>query len=549
MHYDYWKDKVDRFTADEIKESWVRRQLTDTQMVSKYSREYLKTYFNKVLVQKGSTTADFRKIFSIHGNDKKDRSKHTHHSIDAAVLTLIPTNSSKRMELLKKMYELDEKKGKQFRADPDGFYNFNAQSLIDIIENETLIVNYEKDKIIELTYRNVRKRGRLQYLKDKNGNYILDKNNKKILLKAKGSSIRGDLFKDTYIGKIRNVERNAENKPIRKNGSWKYLTGANEFTYTVRKPITEAKIDDIIDPDIKRIIKEQLKQGIEISNVKDHQGNRIRHVRVKTKAGKKVKERLNYKSKHDYKNAFYSAAGEIPYAIFITNLVNGRIERKMIPVPIHEVAQTFKEYQKFSIEIYLQKFYPEIEIKEYQDVKLLKVGQKVFVLNADIEFEKRKEKAFQMNRMYKITQFFVDGSGGVYLKYHLEATKDDDIDMKVKESKHIFLKKYDDEFGLEDIIEDENIADIRERRKDYNDRKYKFVGLKDFRFARLIPHLGEEKVKKIKKEIGKYKKQSSVIEKERETPLLKITSTDCNFLYENYDFKVDITGNIEWIKN
>ncbi len=591
MHYDYWKDKVDRFTADEIKESWVRRQLTDTQMVSKYAREYLKTYFNKVLVQKGSTTADFRKIFGVQGNEKKDRSKHTHHSIDAAVLTLIPTNSSKRMELLNKMYKLDEKEGKQFRADPDGFYKFNAQSLIDIIENETLIVNYEKDEITEQTYRNQRKRGEIQYLKDANGKYlpldgmvpekgkkisidkvdelntedyfydedkkqyylyVQNKNNEIVYerkpIKQKGTTIRGDLFKDTYIGKIRNVERDKDEKPLRdENKNWKYLEGADEYTYTVRKPITEVEIEDIIDPDIKKIIKEQIKQGNELSNIKDHQGKRIRRVRVKTKAGKKIKDRINYKSKHEHKNAFYSAAGEIPYAIFITNLVNGRIERKMIPIPIHEIAQTFKEFQKFTPEIYLQKFHPEIN--EYQDMKLLKVGQKVFVLKEDIEFENRKEKAFQMNRMYKITQFFVDGSGGIYLKYHLEATKDDDIDMKVKESKHLFLKKYDDILGLEDVLEDENIADIRERRKDYQDRKYRFVGLKDFRFARLIPHLGEEKVKEIKKEVSKYKKQSSIIEKERETPLLKVTSTDCNFLFENYDFKIDITGKIEWVED
>ncbi|RLD56117.1 MAG: hypothetical protein DRJ01_15705, partial [Bacteroidetes bacterium] len=86
MHYDYWNDKLNRFTTEEIKESWVRRQLTDTQMVSKYAREFLKTYFKKVTVQNGRTTADYRKIFGFQSeNEIKSRDKHTHHSIDAAV--------------------------------------------------------------------------------------------------------------------------------------------------------------------------------------------------------------------------------------------------------------------------------------------------------------------------------------------------------------------------------------------------------------------------------------------------------------------------------
>ncbi len=548
MHYDYWRDKVERFTTEEIKDSWVRRQLTDTQMVSKYAREFLKTYFKKVVVQKGSTTADFRKIFGFQEQDEiKKRNKHTHHSIDAAVLTLIPTNSSKRVSMLNELYKTQENKLKIKQKNPDGFSNFNAQELIKYIDNNTLIVNYQKDKITEQTYRNVRKRGKLQYLK-RNGKYVLNEKGDKIILKAKGTTIRGDLFKQTFIGKIKNVERNENGKPIRnKDGSWKYLEGKDEFNNVVRKPITEAKIDDIIDPQLKELIQKQLKAGISKSELKDFQGNTIRRVRVKTKAGKEVKKRINYKSKHEYKNSYYSAAGEIPYAIFITNYINKKVIRKMIPVPIHEVGQIFKEYHKFTPELYLEKFYPKL--KEIQDLKLLKVGQKVFVLKENSEKEKRKDITFQMNRMYKIKKFYDEGAGGIYLKYHLEATKDDDIDKKVKESKHLYLKKYDEKLGLKEIVENTAIEDIKKRKKDYNDRKYRFIGLKDVRFKRLIPLLGEDKVKEIKKEIGKYKKQSSIIEKEGETPLLKITSSDCNFLYENYDFNIDITGKIEWIEN
>jgi CRISPR-associated endonuclease Csn1 len=547
MHFDYWRDKINRFTADEIKESWVRRQLTDTQMVSKYAREFLKTYFKKVLVQKGSTTADFRKIFGIQGEETKDRSKHTHHCIDAAVLTLIPTNSSKRMQMLKQLYKEEENKGSITRKKPDGLHDFNPQTLIDNIEKETLIVNYQKDKITEPTYRNVRKRGKFQYLKNNAGKYIKDENGEKILLKAKGASVRGDLFQQTFIGKIRSVERDENGKPLRnEKGNWKYKTGSNEFVYVERKPISEVKTEDIIDPDIKRLVKEQRQNGVDDHKIKDHQGKYIRHIRVKTKAGKKVKNRINYKSKHDYKNNFYSAAGEIPYAVFLTKKNDSDPKnpiRNMIPVPIHEVAQTYKEYHKFTPEAYLEKFRPEI--KGYQNIKLLKVGQKVFVLKNDDEYDKIKSIEFQIDRMYKITQF---SEGNIWLKYHLESRDVPTIKDSTKDIKSNIVYKIEERLGLPEIKEDLSTLDNKKRKKDFEDKMFKFSNLKDYRLNRLVEAIGEEETKKLKVRLDKYKAFSSSIELEGKTPLLKTSKNNWNFLFENYDFTIDITGKIEWIK-
>ena len=544
MHFDYWHDKVNRFTTKEIKDSWARRQLVDTQMVSKYAREFLKTYFKKVTVQKGSVTADFRKIFGFQEEDEiKSRNKHTHHSIDAAVLTLIPTNSSKRVGVLNKMYEMQENKQGQFIVSPEGFDNFDAQQLIDLIDNNTLIVNYQKDKITEQTYRNVRKRGKLQYLKDKNGKYILDNDNEKIPLKAQGTSIRGELFQQTFIGKIKNVKRdNTTKKPIRnKDNSFQYKTGKEEYTYTVRKPIADAKIDDIIDPDIRKRIIEQKQNGIDISKIKDHQGNIIRHVRIKTKAGKKVKDRLNYKSKNEYKNSFYSAAGEIPYAIFLTNSKNETIERKMIPVAIHEVAQVYKDIHKFDVDYYLNKFHPKIE--EYQDKKILKVGQKVFVLKNDNEFEDRNLIEFQMNRMYIITQFKYDGSK-IMLKYHLEAQSKSDIDLRTKSIKSNILNKIEKELNITEISENINIENAIDRKKDMEKRLIDFSN----RLKNIKENSNNDTFSRYKKMIEYYKTESSKIEKEGETPILGFSKNSWNFLFENYDFNIDITGRLKWIE-
>ena len=137
MQYDYWKNKLDRFTRTEIPQGFVNSQLTDTQIITKYAFHYLKTVFRKVDVIKGSQTAEFRKIYEIQPKDEvKDRSKHSHHAIDAAVLTLIPS-SKKREEILKKSYEFEEKYfDKQYHEKP--FLGFNI-SMIDEIKTNILI--------------------------------------------------------------------------------------------------------------------------------------------------------------------------------------------------------------------------------------------------------------------------------------------------------------------------------------------------------------------------------------------------------------------------
>lgn len=543
MHYAYWKDKVERFEAEEVKDSWARRQLVDTQIISKYAREFLKTYFKKVAVQKGSVTADFRKIFGFQEEDEiKNRNKHTHHAIDAAVLTLIPVNSSQRDRLLKNMYEMNEKENKQFTITP--FPSFNSQKLIQDIENKTLIVNYEKDNLVKQTYRNIRKRGKLQYVKDKNGKFIKDTNNKKILKTAKGDSIRSTLFKDTFVAKIKDVERYSDGQPIREGNNWKYKKDKEEFIYVVRKPIKDviSKIEDIIDPVIKELVRKQKNN----SEIKDYQGNIIRHVRIKSSTGQKVKERINYLSKHEHKNHYYSAAGSLPYAILLQKSNQGNVEREMIPIASFEVAKMCKKSGIFDIEEYLKENYPDLT--NYTDKKLLKIGQKLIVLNNDKEYEKRNNMDFITKRLYFITQF---SDGSIWLKYHLEAQAKDDIKHATYQIKNTILRKYEIQYELSEVIEDNTIEDKKLRKDDFERRKFSFAQLDNFRYKRLIEKIGIEKTKEIKKELDKYKAISASISDETEgkTPLLKMAKENWNFLYEGDDFEIPLLGKIRILKH
>lgn len=283
LEYEYWDKKVKTFTLKEIPAWWKNSQIVDTQIVTKYARAYMKSLFTRVDVQKARQNANdsqdgmvniFKKIYGIKGDEQKDRSRHSHHAMDASVLTLIP-GSAKREEILKQYY-LSLEKNKKFHTKP--YPSFNIAHIIAINEN-VLINHVGRDKTLVPTYKKARKRGEIQLTKD--GAEIV----------MKGDSIRGQLHKQTFLGAIKIPERNKDGYAIKKDG--KYIvqknrnTGDDEIWLVVRKPTTgqdkikETDLDKIIDPLLQAKIKEELEQGVKIEDVVDFNGKKIRHLRCK----------------------------------------------------------------------------------------------------------------------------------------------------------------------------------------------------------------------------------------------------------------------------
>lgn len=562
MHYTYWNDKVKRFEAKEVTDNWARRQLVDTQMVSKYAREFLKTYFMKVAVQQGTITAAFRKLYGFQEEDEiKSRNKHTHHAIDALVLTLIPTNSSYRERILKEYFKAiednDKEKIKEIQKTEIPQY-FNVQKFIYEIENSTLIYNFEKDTVVKQTSKIIRKRGKRQYLKYKNGDFSLDKDGNKILLIAQGDTVRSELYAQTYLGKIKDVERDEFEKEIkieklnlslkvkgfavREGANWKFKTGKDEYCFVKRENINKVKASDssilsIVDPIIRELVSKQ-KNNAEI---KDYQGNIIRHVRIRTKTGKEIKDRINYLSEHDYKNKFYAETGSIPYAILLQQSDNNAVKREMITIASFEISKMYKQAGKFDVEKYIQDFQPQYA---HWNKELLKVGQKVFVLKEDTDYEIRNEIDFQRSRLYVISQF---SEGSIWLNYHLSALSKDEVKNAVSLAKDEVLFKYEQEYNIPQIIENITILDNKKRKDDFENRKYRFDTLeKSFRLKRLVEIIGIERTKEIKKELDKYKAIPSSIEIEEKTFLLKMSKEKWNFLLEGKDFEMKLDGSIKF---
>ena len=96
MELEYWKKKLERFTVTEVTDGFKNSQLVDTRVITRHAVLYLKSIFPHVDVQRGDVTAKFRKILGIQSVDeKKARSLHSHHAIDATTLTIIPVSAKR----------------------------------------------------------------------------------------------------------------------------------------------------------------------------------------------------------------------------------------------------------------------------------------------------------------------------------------------------------------------------------------------------------------------------------------------------------------------
>ena len=76
----YWRDKYQRFTMKDVPDGFKNSQMIDIGIITKYSRLYLNTLFDKVYTVKGNTVADFRKMWGLQDEyEKKERVNHIHH--------------------------------------------------------------------------------------------------------------------------------------------------------------------------------------------------------------------------------------------------------------------------------------------------------------------------------------------------------------------------------------------------------------------------------------------------------------------------------------
>lgn len=481
MELDYWKAKVERFTMTEVTTSFRNNQLNDTRLITKYAYHYLKTVFNKVDVQKGTVTACFRKILGVQSTDeKKNRAKHSHHAIDAAILTMIPS-AAQRDKMLELFYKIREEKDlhrdttaleKEFTKElrkcnlPK-----NISNIVPFIEEIILVKHISKDQTLTPAHKRKRIRGKIIPLRDTNGKIIYETNEDGTIRKNQhghpirkakewitGDSIRGQLHKDKFFGAIKYPKTDKDGKPIKKDGFYIYEKDANGqdiISMVMRVPISSFKKEDelnkIVDPSIRESIEKTIarrkddgksfktaieepmwildKDGHEI-NI-DKNGNPIspiRHVRCKVAAGRgfftrdkaiEVKNQT-YPSKYPHKNTYYAQNDGNYLCLLYEGIKRGKVVRLLKFINYFE---TVKLGIHKSNDIFNEPSFQKIEDgkTELKLSAIIKTGTHVLMWKESPDELEKLTKEQLNKRLFVVYKFNQKGANCIYLTNHIEA--------------------------------------------------------------------------------------------------------------------------------
>lgn len=346
MELDYWEKKLASFTIKEFIDGFRNNQLNDTRIITKYAFHYLKTVFDHVNVQRGNITATFRKIAGIQAKDeKKDRSNHSHHAIDAAILTLIPS-AKQRDKMLELFYKVEEYKELQKEKEQVAYQEKletektanlpkDVAKIKDHIEQNIFVNHISKDQTLTPTKRRKRIKGRI----DKNKQWVIT-----------GDCIRGSLHKDSFYGCIKlDGERHYVIRRV-----LKYKATEQDKGFKTWKELYEAIVDKTL---YQRLIKPfcndnsdepaidfktaMLEQGGLYDN-----GMKVRHIRCYTSIKNPLQiKRQTYNSKQDYKNYYYAEVGDMYAMCRYENKETKEVEYKTYN--LFEVAENHKSMLEF----------------------------------------------------------------------------------------------------------------------------------------------------------------------------------------------------------
>lgn len=487
MELDYWSNKVERFTMTEVTSGFRNSQLNDTRIITKYAYHYLKTVFNKVDVQKGSVTANFRKMLGIQSIDeKKSRDKHSHHAIDATVLTLIPT-AAQRDKMLEHFYKIQEeewfghntstlRKELEKERKKCGLIG-NISSIVPFIEESILVNHISKDQTLTSSRKRKRIRGKIVPKRDNNGKVLyelnedgtfkLDKFGHKIPQAKEwitGDSIRGQLHKDSFFGAIRYPETDENGIPKINEGRFvleKNKEGNDVVSMVMRVPITsftkEDELKKIIDPYVRKAIETNIQNrkaegksfkaaieepmwlfdenGNEIKE--DSKGRKlspIRHVRCKVAAGRgfftkdkaiEIKKQT-YPSKYEYKNLYYAQNDGNYLCLLYEGVKKGKVERRFRFLNYFDmVSLGIKDLETIKIEPYFQ-------VIEEKNVKLsltaiIKAGTRVLMWSDNPEELIGLDEKEISKRLFVVYKFNKTSSDYIFLQNHIEARSNTDL--------------------------------------------------------------------------------------------------------------------------
>lgn len=402
MELDYWQGKYERFTMNTVPEGFSNRQGVDIGIIGRYARLYLQSFFSRTYVIKGSTTADFRKVWGIQDEyTKKSRDSHSHHCVDAITIACIGKEEYDRW---KKYAELADRYA--FGEGPKPTFDKPWPTFVEDVKavtDEILVSHTTLDNMGKQSRKRVRINGKLQYGPDGQKLY------------ATGATARGSLNKATFYGAI---------------------DYEGEIKYVVRKAI-----DSLQESDVKHIVDSVVRQKVEAAIADKgfkkavaepiwmNEGKRIpiRKVRIFTPSitSPVILKQHRDRSDKKYKRNYYVVNdGNYCMAIY------GNLTKK----------PSFKLFSNLEAARLLnsgnKSFIPQSDANDLPLSFVLKPGTMVLF------YEKSPQEAYECSyeelskRLYKVTGLssqLISGKysyGTIELRYHLESRTKKDLKSK-----------------------------------------------------------------------------------------------------------------------
>jgi len=456
----YWRNKYQRFTLEEITNGFKNSQLVDIGIITKYSRAYLKSLFSRVYTVKGTTTADVRKMWGLQeGNDPKNRTKHIHHTEDACVITFLEPDLYQQLAEFYHQYEKfeDNEVKKPTFEKPKNWDSFVQD--IKSLQNDVLVYHHKQNHLGKNTYKKWRVNGKIQkrfeWKKDENGKpykrYLNLKDEKANTIYTKGDTARVPLHMESFYGNIMyNNEADTDKE------KWQKLSQEGKGIYVKRKPLefgdlgfkTEAQLQNIVDKVVREKVfnhinqyknekgkidlKEALSKPIWMNEAKQIPIKKVRCFAGDVKNPIKVKKQRDQHSKirKPYKEFFYAKnEGNVLIAIY-KGLVKNKEKSGFELVNNFDASAYYKE----SNYAYRNQYPIVPESKDgLQLAQTLYKGNMVLLYEStpdEINWEDKKELS---RRMYKVIGFATlrvqdkYDFGRIYLKHHMCAKKISDV--------------------------------------------------------------------------------------------------------------------------
>ncbi len=383
MHYykhlfEYWKNKCDTFTLDQIPDNFKNNQLIDSAIINKFILKYLKSVFKNTSGRKGAITAQLRKIWEVE--NLKDRNNHYHHALDAVIsgcatkniyeLAIELTNQHREYNDRNEAIRQEIKHLLPFECGIDGFNDLMKTQ----IENLT-VVNHQINNKSKIAKKRKRSKGE-----------------SKTPIFIRGDVARHAINKNSYYGQIIHPEKKE-----------KILT----TNLTLNKDIKIEDLKKVIHQGHKNEAISIINQyGAKELNNPEYWKNKNVPKKLKTEAhfthenSTKLKPHRDISVNGDQKYINVASSGIYCAGLYEGVNAKGKIIRKFQLLSNHEAANTLKRSNNVSLQNYFPDF---IDLNEH-DLKfktVLFTGLKVIL------YENSPDEIWTLSKSEKNQRFYV----------------------------------------------------------------------------------------------------------------------------------------------